>query len=411
MKLTIEQARACWARRQGLSAPVRGEVADVVRAAGWIYSAGSTLSYLALRARLPGIDRATIDRAIFDEGSLLEVPTVRGCTMLVPREDVSLALMAGRPFSEKFLGKVRTACNITDREVRDLSAAVPALLKGGPLTMEGLRERLPANLVRNLGAAGKSLGERSTLSFTMRLLQREAVVQRVAADRRLDSEAFAYRLMNSELVKPQTPEEAEDGLARRFFGWAAPATVKEFAWWAGISQKQARNVAARIGLTLLSVEGWAEEAWIPTEQEQSFPSIRNGKDDLKVNFLPFRDNYLYFRRGIGVLLNEKDGSAEVLDWMRRPSRLGDLDSLHHHAIILDGRLIGYWEYDPDAQEVVWRTCSAPGRDAQKEIKRGIAELRGFVHAQLGDAAFYAFDAGTNRRLRIDSLKRQHEASC
>ncbi len=157
-------------------------------------------------------------------------------------------------------------------------------------------------------------------------------------------------------------------------------------------------------MTSVSVEGWADEAWIPAEQMQSVASLGSGDDGLKLRFLPFRDNYLYFRRGIGVLLNEKDKSAEVLDWMRRASRLGDLDSLHHDAIVLDGRLIGYWEYDPESEEVVWRTCSAPGRDLQKQIKRGIAQLRDFIRTQLGDTAFYPFDAGANRRQRIASLR-------
>ncbi len=402
--LTLERVRAHWADRQGLCTLFRGTVADVVRAAGWIYSAGSTLPYLAFRARLPGIERAAVDRAIFDEESLIEVPTVRGCTMLVPAEDVSLALRAGLPFSTKYLEKVRTACKVTDREIRDLSSAVPELLKSGPLTMDALRERLPAKLVRDFGVTGKSLGERSTLTYAMRLLQRKAIVHRVASDRRLDSERYVYRLLNPDLVKELSQEEAETGLARRFFDWAAPATLKEFAWWAGISQKRSRSIAGYIGLNSVSIEGWADEAWIPTEQMDSLHSRRSGRNDLRASLLPFRDNYLYLRRGMGALVDEKDRSAEVLDWMRRPAVLGDLDSLHHNAIILNRRLIGYWEYDPDAEEVVWRTCSPLGGHLQREIEATITELRDFVRSQLGDVSFYAFDAGANRRQRIDSLR-------
>jgi hypothetical protein len=404
LKLTLEQVRAYWAMRQGLSKPIKGVVADVVRASGWLYSSGSTLPYLAIRARMPGCGRSDVDRAVFEEESVVEVPSVRGCTMLVPAEDVSLALMGGRQFSTQYLEKVRKACNVTDREIRDLSTSVPGLLKDGPLTMEALRERLPINLVRNFGSSGKSLGERSTLTYALRLLQRQMVVQRLAADRRLDSEAYSYRLLRPEFLKELSQEEAENGLARRFFDWAAPATLKEFAWWVGISQRDARNIIERIGLIQVSIEGWAKEAWIPDRQTDELNAARAKKSDTDFTLLPFRDNYLYFRRGIGVLLDKADRATEVLDWMRRPALLGELDSLHHNAIIRGGRLAGYWEYDPKDDDVVWRACGRLSADDQREIKSKVADVRNFIRSQLGDVAFYAFDSGKNRRERIDSLK-------
>ena len=404
VKITLEQARTYWAMRQGLSTPFKGGIADVLRAAGWIYSAGSTLPYLAFRARLPGIDRVTIDRAIFDAESVLEVPTVRGCAMLVPAEDVSLALPGGRQFFTKYLEKIRKACNVTDREVRDLSTAIAALLKSSPMSKETLHERLPANLVRSFGSSGRSFGERSTLTYALRHLQSQAIVQRTASDHRLDSDLHTYRLLKPDLVKQLSQEEVENGLARRFFGWAAPATLKEFAWWAGISQKDARSIVRRIGLTSISVEGFAGEAWIPAEQVDSLRSARSGKNDTAFTLLPCRDNYLYFRRTLGAFLDAADRSAVVLDWMGNPASLGELNSLHHNAIVSSGRLVGYWEYDPEAGEIVWRTFSHTGSHAQREIKEKVAEMNKFIRSQLGDVAFYPFDRGKNRRQRIDSLK-------
>jgi hypothetical protein len=381
-------------------------VANVVRKSGWIYSAGSTLPYLALRARLPGVNRAALDSAIFEEEDLVEIPTVRGCTMLVPAEDVALALAGGRRFVSQHEDKIRAACNIKDREIHDLRAAATTLLKAGPLSMEMLRGQLPMKLVRDLGASGKSLGERSTLTFVMRLLQREMVVQRVAADRRLDSESYAYRLPGPKFRKDLSPEEADCGLAHRFFKWASPATLKEFAWWAGMSQREARQIIGAIGMVRVSVDGWVNEAWIPAEtMDQLNASIeKSGADQLA--FLPFRDNYLYFRRGLGVFLASEDRTVEVLDWMRRPAALGDLDSLHHNSIILGGRLVGFWEYDPEDGRIVSRICSRVSAGVRRGISSKIADLQDFIQSQLGDAAFYSFDRGKNRRHRIDSLRVQ-----
>ncbi len=404
VRLSAQQARAYWAERQGISRPIQGGVADAVRASGWVYSAGSTLPYLAIRARLPGCDRAAVDRAVFEDEDLIEVPTVRGCSMLVPAEEVSLALVGGQRFSAQYQKKVKAGCNIKEREIADLCAAVQNRLKDGPTSLEFLRSRLPADLVRDLGAAGKRLGERSTLTFAMRMLQRQMVVQRVAADRRLDSQSFSYRLFPHDLRKNLSLEEADSGLARRFFAWAGPATAGEFAWWAGMSQKDARAAINKIGLVQVSIEDWAQETWVPAEHMDRLRATRSKDGHANLILLPFRDNYLYFRRGIGVFLDEEDRTTEVLDWMRRPAVLGDLDSLHHNAIVAGGKLIGYWEYDPGGEEVVWRACSRLDPASQRKLESAIEQLQNFIRSQLGDVAFYAFDSGKNRRQRIDSLR-------
>ncbi len=92
--------------------------------------------------------------------------------------------------------------------------------------------------------------------------------------------------------------------------------------------------------------------------------------------------------------------------MGRPVALGKQDNLHHNAIVLNGRLIGCWEYDPETADVVWRTCGRLDRQMQPEIEAKLGELQCFIRSQLKDVAFYAFDRGTNRRQRIDSLRRQ-----
>ncbi len=404
VKFTLERVRTYWSSRQSLSARSKGRVAELVRSTGWVYSAGSTLPYLAIRARLPGIDRAEIDRVIFDDERILEVPTVRGCTMLVPAEDFTLALEGGRGFSATNHTKVQALCGVTDREVLDLSAAIRERLGAGPLPADALRERLPSKLFRDLGPNGRKIGEPSTLTYVLRLLQRQGIVQRIASDHRLDGGTFTYRLTNAPMLRRLSKEEAENGLASRFFGWAAPATLKEFSWWAGISQREARTIVNRVGMVSISVDGWAGEAWVPEDQIDELSRLPIFGDRGEVILLPFRDNYLYFRRGIGALVDGADLSARVIDWMGRPAALGELDSLHHNAIVWNGRLIGYWEYDPETCDIVWRSCGRLDRKTQRDIVEKITDMQSFIRSQLNDVAFYAFDRGANRRRRIDSLR-------
>ncbi len=404
LKLTRDDVRAYWAAHQGLSLKRWATAGDVVRATGWPYSAGSTLPYLTIRARC-GCDRAAVDAAVFDDGDLLPVPSVRGCTMLVPREDVPAAIAGGGRWFDRWSKQVRRVCGVTTREIDRLATDVKDLLVDGPLSLETIRAKLPRGHVRDLGDPGRRLGERSTLTVALRFLQQDMAVRRVAADRRLDSESFAYRLWPEGPRKVLSREEADLVLASRFFDWAAPATLDEYVWWAGIGRPEARRIAARLALAQVAVEGWTEEAWMPIKAAAGPATARERPADGSLALLPFRDNFLYFRRGLRVFLDKDARNATVLDSTRRPAIVAELDSLHHHAIVLGGRLIGIWDYDPDTETVIWRTFGRPTTPTRDLIESTVENLRRFIHTTLGDVAFYPFDRGRTRRERVESIRR------
>lgn len=400
--ITIEQLRAYWAKQQGLLEPISGGVADVLRASGWITSAGSTLPYLAIRARLPHCGRAEVERTVYQEESVLEIQAMRGCMMLVPAEDASLVLWSARQTDRA--SKVRTSCRITEREESNLAARVIELLEGGPLTADEMRDRLPKRLVRSLGTAGKQFGESSTLTFVLRQLQKQGVLRRFATNHRLDSNQFSYKLSNPVPTEPESAEYALREHARRFFQWAGPSTVKEFAWWAGITQKEAKAAIASLGLKSISAPDWSLEAWIHEDRLDDLTSSKKPAESSAFHFLPFRDNYLYFRRGIGVFLQPADLQQKVPDWKNRPVPIGELESLHHNAIVLQGRLIGSWEYDPEAEKIVWSTHTSLAAGQRRALTSQIEELEDHIRKELGDVQFYAFDTGRIRRERVDSLR-------
>ena len=126
MSARLDQVRALWLAKQGLAGPPSADVAAVVRDAGWLPSPGGQGAYLALRARRPDLDRAGIDRAVFLERALVEVPGPRGVAMLVPADDAALALRATRPSEEARSARVMEVEGLEGAEIERLSAAVHA---------------------------------------------------------------------------------------------------------------------------------------------------------------------------------------------------------------------------------------------------------------------------------------------
>jgi hypothetical protein len=383
--------RAIWFGRQGLPQRLAPDPAKVLTATGWVNTAGGQLPYLSLFARAP-LARADVDRAVAT-GELHEVPSVRGCTMLVPAADLALALFVGRAAHQKAeLEPAKKHGGVTSKELDRLCAAVLEALgePGVALEPKQLHERL-GDRIRSLGEAGKKRGMSTTLPLALGRLHAEGHLRRISTTGRLDNARYLYARSEPPRGGPRDEVEAAHALAERFFRWMAPATLKEFAWWAGLGVK-----AAKAAVEALSLE------------EDDGGRLRPARDEAEpsegVALVPFRDNYTTLRRDLSVLFDPADAEREILDWDKGSVALGAAESLHQPAILDRGRLIGLWDYDDRDRTIVARTFTEPARALKRALDSAIAALLPFIREQLGDARYYALDTEKQRHRRVDALR-------
>src|SRR5438093_6560331 len=91
--MDTSKIRAWWAWRQGLDGSLAGKSpAEVLERTGWARSVGGVGPYLTLFARA-GTSRQAADAAVA-KLAIHELPSVRGCTYVVPAPDFALALTA-----------------------------------------------------------------------------------------------------------------------------------------------------------------------------------------------------------------------------------------------------------------------------------------------------------------------------
>lgn len=156
--------------------------------------------------------------------------------------------------------------------------------------------------------------------------------------------AVAFRV--AQLKGPHI-DDLDRELAKRFVEWAAPTNANEFAAWAGIGKRAAAK--ALEGLTPGNVA---------TRQ----------RGHSNIHFLPYRDNYTYFHA---------------------------LEPTHHHTIVVDGEVRGWFEYD--GERLVWRM-----RDGKRprDVARAAREVETFIREELGDLRHYAADNEKNRAARV-----------
>jgi hypothetical protein len=361
-----------WLERQLL--PPRGgvSVADVIDRAGWIPSAGGTGPYLAIRARIPSIDRQDVDDSVFGRLEVLELPGVRDTAFLVPRADAGLALAAGRRAYDERLRKLP----VDRRVIEALGEKILKTIGDGAFSTDQLRRALPPGSIQDLGEAGKRLGITSTLPAALKLLQAEGRVLRTNDERKLDGKMHLYRRWPKE-IDTTPPPDLDRALAQRFLTWAAPATVEDFAWWAGIGKRAAKEAIGPLRV---------DDVVLPPRR----------RDD-GIVLLPFRDNLFCLHRGLEPFVEDEE--AEVMDTSGKAVNASETEMLHHNAIVVSGVLRGIWEFDGN------RIVAKVFGKAPRGLDDAIADMETFIREQLGDHKYYAFDSGSTRMKRVEFVRK------
>lgn len=407
-RISLEHARARWHLRQGLTeaaerdrgAPLEAAEAVVARTS-WPRTLGGIDVYLSLRARAPGLGRAAIDAAVADQ-RLQVVPAVRGCIYVVPRAEVGLVLRIAeeqwRPRTERELVKAGSSM----AEAEELAVALIEALRSGPLGTDALRRALPKGTVRSLGEAGKKIGMSSVLPVALQLLEFRGTVERTLPGGRMDSERYEWRLTEtSPFAGADVPADSAGRLtrlARIFFRGAAPATVKEFAEWAALSQREARAAIESAGLVPVAVTGHADEAFCFDED------LTAPEPSRAVRLLSSQDSYLTDHGGPAPLCDPAQHGRAMPVWgSTRGSTLGGAKYVSLRPVLIGDRLTGFWEYDPDRRQIAVGLFEQ--QPALPRILEAAESLGAFIRAELEHGRSFNLDTDDDLRQRAALVQR------
>src|SRR5581483_9210072 len=126
-------------------------ILDLIRSIGWIYSPGCSTPYLSLWSRIPAIKAEDLNKLVFDDHKLIQLETLRGCTMLVPRDQANVALrIRPRTFTE-LSKQARQQMPVSDADMEKLKTAIVKALHSSSKTIEQIHEAVPAHLVKDFG--------------------------------------------------------------------------------------------------------------------------------------------------------------------------------------------------------------------------------------------------------------------
>ena len=393
--MATDKLRAWWAHRQGLDGSLRGTAAaEVLERTGWMRSVGGSAPYLGLFARAR-LDRATVDADVA-RLAIHELPSARGCTYVLPAADFELGLVVGAGAPAGELAAAEKYLGVTQAEIEQLCVTVSDLLEGSaePLGPAAIKEAA-GSAVRDLGEAGRKRGTTTTLPLALGLLQVRGDIRRVPVNGRLDQQRYGYvRWTPSPRGGLSDMDTVRTELARRYFSWAAPASLKHFRWFSGFTAANAKKAVAPLelvpldGTDLLMPKDLAEEFAGFTVPSKPSYALLAGIDGIHL-----------LHRDLIRLLDDADVERPV-PGARPGETLGGQADPPCHLIVDRGRFAGLWEFDTDTNKIVYKVFG----DEDAALRETISETEEFVRDRLGDARSFSLDSPKSRASRVAALR-------
>jgi hypothetical protein len=366
-----DERRTRLARRHFLApgSHARDPVQLAGRMAG-LHATDPATVYLAARARLRGSAGPALERALYEERTLLRIIGMRRTLFVFPLELAAVVQAACTESiavaQRKRYAKLIEEAGIAKDGRRWLARAEAATLKALAARGEAFATELSSDVPQlrkkvHYGEGKTWAGSMSMTSWVLFLLAAEGRVVRGRPRGTWTSSQWSWAPAEAWLKKPLArlePERARAELASRWLKAFGPAGVDDLKWWTGWTLTQARAALAAIDAVEVDLGG--RTGFIQSGDDESDPEVEPW-----VAFLPALD-------------------PTVMGWKERDWYLGE-----HGPALFDragnagptvwwnGRIVGGWSVRGDGQ-VPFRLLEDVGADAVAAIEAEAARLGGWL---------------------------------
>lgn len=302
---------ACRLANQQLAHPRLTSPCDVVTWLGAVQAQDYAAAKWALGQRLPASTDAAIEEA-FTQGAILRTHVLRPTWHFVTPADIRWMLALTAPRINAILAYQHRQHQLDSPFLARCHSIIAKALEGGrQLTRRELASELQRASLVNPDAPGSDL----RMTHIMAHAELEAIV--CSGGRR--GKQFTYALLDERAPRAVSLSsiDALALLAARYFESRGPATLQDFAWWSGLTTKDAATGLEMVKANLHSETMSGRTRWMPSSTPPERTSAR-------AYLLPNYDEYLVAYRH----RQNEDGRGNLL---------------FSHTIVLDGKIAGTWK--------------------------------------------------------------------
>lgn len=279
----------------------------------------------AIGLRLPKANEDVIEQAL-NKGSILRTHVLRPTWHFVTAADIRWMLKLTAPRVHAFSAYWYRRLELNDAIFhRSEQVIIKALESGNHLTRE--------ELATPLQEAGINTSE---LRLTHLLFHAE--LEGIICNGIRRGKQWTYALLDERVFasKPYTHSEALAELTMRYFASRGPATVKDFAWWSGLTVADAKLGIELIKSQLDQEEMNGQNYWF---RETQMTPISNTPS---IQILPAYDEYI---------VAYTDRSA-VYDENTPNNTASQGNILFNYIIVLNGKVVGTWKRTIKKQKAI-----------------------------------------------------------
>jgi hypothetical protein len=299
----------------GLSCSPFRTAADAVSHLGAVQAQDFAAAKWALGLRVQGATDTAIERA-FNAGAILRTHVLRPTWHFVRPEDIRWMLALTAP-------RVRGVMASSNRKL-ELDGAL--LAKSNAAILRTVRAREYATR-EELKEALEGVGIRTDVQRLAHIVMWAELDGLICSGPRRGKQ-LTYALLDERAAKAKRrgPERAAADLALRYFASHGPAQLKDFAWWSGLSARQAEEALdlARPALTPRASNG--KTYWSAANDLGRAPRPPAAL------LLSVYDEYT-------IAYNDRSDISEA----RAVERMVKMGSAQTSVIILGGRVAGAWK--------------------------------------------------------------------
>lgn len=262
--ISVEERRDRLARRHSLIGKT-GDVTSLARQLAGLHSTDPVTVFLAAAARRAAAGVDDVERALYEERTILRMLGMRRTLFVVPVELVSTVQ---RAYTDGFVARERKrlagwleSAGITasgeahiERMIED---TLGLLADMGEASTRELTTRLPQLDERFTPPVGTQTGVLSVGSRIVLLMTASGVIARTRPLGTWISSQYRYAPMTAWLgnrIPELEPGQARAQLAEAWLGASGPGTVTDLQWWTGWNLGQTREALRSVGAVEVEIE-------------------------------------------------------------------------------------------------------------------------------------------------------------
>jgi hypothetical protein len=329
--------------------------------------------YLALWSRVEGFEDQLLDKALFEDKSLVKTWVMRGTLHIIPAEELPVYNRSLRRMWFEHHGRFMRAPEWPTIEQRR-SQIYPKILQA--LTQKPLKRKDLGDKVRSM-LKDKSLPYERLFSGWGGILKETAyeglTVHAEPCERESCFSNLRWWLPRIKLDSI-SEEEAQKRLFIKYLRGYGPATQQDFSLWSGSMAGDAKRAIENASSMIeqIEVEGAKGKFWLLKDDMKVLDST-DLAEPAPVRLLPKFDS---------ILLGHRDRSRIIKEQHKRlvfKPKVGDIAA----TVVIDGQIAGTWRHTRKRRTlaVAIRPFGNIARDDMAEVKQQASELGQYMGAE------------------------------